>query len=116
MAMTALYRLLGKLLLLTVDLFRILVRIYHRTTTLTHQGDQIMAKIEDLQAVVTQIATDQAANAAAVSAEIARVEALIASLGTSGIDPALLDPIVAQLTSISAGLQATTATAAAERP
>ena len=114
--MTALYRLLQKLLMLTVDLFRILARIHHNTTTLIHQGATNMAKIEDLQAAVTQIATDQAANAAAVTAEIARVEALIASLGTSGIDPVLLDPIVAQLTSISAGLQATTTAAAAERP
>ena len=66
--MTALYRLLQKLLMLTVDLFRILARIHHNTTTLIHQGATNMAKIEDLQAAVTQIATDQTANAAAAIA------------------------------------------------
>jgi len=77
---------------------------------------KIMASVQELKAAVDQAAQDAKDNAAAVTAEITRIEALIASLQTSGIDPALLDPIVAQLGDISSNLKTTTAAATGERP
>jgi hypothetical protein len=79
-------------------------------------SEVIVANLQQLQAAVDQAAQDAKDNAVAVTAEIARIEALIASLGTSGIDPALLDPIVKQLTDISTSLKTTTAAATGERP
>lgn len=76
-----------------------------------------MADLATLQADV-QVLTDQNAtlkqaitdNAAATTAEIARVEAAIAALKSSGgIDPAALDPIVADIESSIAGLKDSTA-------
>lgn len=76
-----------------------------------------MATLEELQATADQLVADQAANATAVTDEIARLEVVIATLPTlTGIDPAALDPLVAQLKAVSAGLQATTGAANAERP
>lgn len=95
----------------------LLTGISHKLDVLLRGEHKLMATIEEVKAVVDQLTADQAANAAAVLAEIARVEAVIAALPTlTGIDPAALDPLVAELKAASAGLQATTGAAAAERP
>jgi hypothetical protein len=97
---------------ITVNIHVTIPRLLERLDELERK---IMANLQQLQAAVDQAAADAKDNAAAVTAEIARIEALIASLGNSGIDPTLLDPIVAQLTDISASLKTTTAAATGER-
>lgn len=75
-----------------------------------------MATVAELQATADQLVADNAALKTAVEASFARVEALLNALPTSGIDPVLLDPIVAQLQTIHTGLGAVIAEADAERP
>lgn len=75
-----------------------------------------MASNQDL---LNQIAAAKQAaddNSAAVLAEIARVEAVIAALGTPGLTQAQIDQAVADLTATVSELKGTTTAAAGERP
>ena len=89
-----------------------------------------MASVQDLQdavAALGQAVSDVGASvkseADAISAEIARVEALLASAPSGGVDPAALDaPLqaikdaVSNLGAVKAAADAAAAAAAAERP
>ena len=78
--------------------------------------ESIMASNQDLLdqiAAAKQAASD---NNAAVLAEIARVEAVIAALGTPGLTQTQIDAAVADLQTTVGTLKGTTTTAAGERP
>lgn len=71
------------------------------------------------QNILDSIAASKAAadaNAAAVLAEIARVEAVIAALGAPQLTQAQIDQAVLDLQGVVTELGATTAAASAERP
>ena len=77
---------------------------------------KIMSTAEELLSQVA--AAKQAAddNSAAVLAEITRVEAVIAALGTPGLTQAQIDQAVADLTATVTELKGTTSAATGERP
>lgn len=78
--------------------------------------ESIMASNQDLLdkiAALKQAGTD---NNTAVLAEIARVEAVIAALGTGGLTQAQIDQAVADLTTTVDTLKGTTTAATGERP
>jgi hypothetical protein len=76
----------------------------------------IMASNQDLldQVAAAKQAADD--NNAAVLAEIARVEAVIAALGTPGLTQAQIDQAVADLSATVSELKGTTTAATGERP
>jgi cell division FtsZ-interacting protein ZapD len=78
--------------------------------------ERIMADLSKFQAAVDALVAEQAAVSKAVSDEIARVEAVIASLKGAGADQSAIDAATAQLESVVSNLSATQAQADAEQP
>lgn len=99
-----------------LDLLRPLCNSHYKLEKILENTVTIMASNQDL---LNQIAAAKQAaddNSAAVLAEIARVEAVIATLGTPGLTQAQIDQAVADLQSTVSTLKGTTTTAAGERP
>ena len=61
-----------------------------------------MATVADLTAAVQAVSDGLSALGTSLTAEIAKLDAEIQAAGSGGIDPATLDPIVANLTAIAA--------------
>jgi hypothetical protein len=78
--------------------------------------ERVMADLSKFQAAVDALVAEQAAVSKAVSDEIARVEAVIASLKGAGAEQGAIDAATAQLESVVSNLSATQAQADAEQP
>ena len=75
-----------------------------------------MSSVNDVLSAIAASKAAADANSAAVIAEVARVEAVIAALGQPQLTQAQIDQAVADLQSVVTTLSATTAAATAERP
>lgn len=69
---------------------------------------RLMAQAADFVAVAATLTTEITTLSTAVSAAVDEIKLLVASAGTSGIDPATLDAPLASLTAAATALQATT--------
>lgn len=90
--------------------FLVAVKTLHKLERTIRMG------LDELKTAAQSVADNVSAVGDSITAEITRVEDVIAKLKTSGIDPTTLDPITVQLQTVATNLQAMKSALDAEQP
>ena len=96
------------------------ITAYQLLKQISQKEDQIMGALDDLKAIDQALAADVTALQAAVTSEIARVEAIITQLQTAqasgAVSAADVQSVVTDLQTLKTNLEGATAQLNAERP